>query len=107
MARRYGIETPMQLRMLAEFSQHGADSPPAMHCKNVATVWNAFRNKGRKVDWDGRMFVVFETMDGKRSAYVMREYGAQGDKVRGAIEDRLKYNPALAWCRENLNEVTM
>ena len=86
---------PEQLRMLRPFCYIGADK-----CGNYAAVWGADRNgHDGKSRWDEDFTVRFETESRKRLAYVDK---AGKSAVDTAALAELKYNAALAWCRENL-----
>ena len=68
--------------------------------KNFAKVWNAQKRAKGQTIWDGKIGVWFGPFGEGRMAKVYRT-DAKGDRYTIAL---LKYNPALEWCRENLNQ---
>lgn len=97
MERRFAVEEPEQLREMAPLVKEG-------YVQNVATVWNAERRRrGGKCAWDGQIVATFKTSGKLRSAVSMR-VSSRGEEVAFA---QLKYAPALAWCKEHLEEVSV
>lgn len=91
MIKRFGIETPEQLRMLKALVRQDSMKDRLGNC---ATVWSVERRKRGRTPWDGQMAVQFESVRfGARNAYVMN-----GEAVIAEV----RYNPTLAFCRENL-----
>lgn len=86
------VESPEQLKELEGFAKEGTAA-------KIAAVWNSARRQG-KTTWDGKIVVRFGTEGRERTARVMRK-AAKGDEI---VILRLKYNPALEWCREKLRE---
>lgn len=89
--KRFKVETPEQLRMLISCI---SEESMAIHLRNYATVWGACRNQHGRTPWDNSFRVVFETGGGRRASAVHD----------GKTLAPLKYNQALAWCRENLKQ---
>ena len=94
MAKRFVVESPDQLRELEIRSLLKEGS-----VLSTARVWQVARRQG-KTTWDGKIVITFLSKDSGRVAMVCRQK-ANGDGATLAV---LKYNPALAWCRENLKE---
>ena len=92
MAKRFIFDSPEQLRTLAfsNLVKDGSIMP-------TAKVWSSSKRQGMDA-WDGKIGVCFLTEGRERVAKVYRKR-SNGDEVTIA---RLKYNPALEWCRENL-----
>ena len=88
--KRFKVETPDQLRAL-----DGMRAKEQLSCGAYASVWSAARNgNGGKSSWDEDFTVRFVSERfGARKAYI--------DKGHSALRE-VKYNPALAYCRENL-----
>lgn len=95
--KRFRIETPEQLRALDEMR-----AKDQLSCSAYATVWSAARNgSGGKSSWDKDFQVRFVSERfGARKAYIDK-VGLGGNP---ALRE-LKYNPALAYCRENLQMI--
>lgn len=95
MARRFIFDSPEQL-MALETDKLLKEGGVA----NTAQVWRASQRQGKNA-WDGNIGVCFLTEGRDRVAKVYRKK-PNGDEVTIA---RLKYNPALEWCRKYLQEV--
>lgn len=95
MTKIFAINNPDQLRAIGDLAKEGDTTI-------VARVWNATRRKnGGTCSLDGRVMVSFYTEGRKRRAVVFRITSiAYMDEI--AV---LKYQAALAWCREHLQEV--
>lgn len=94
MAKRFALDAPEQLQEIE--SRHlikDGSIPP------TAKVWSVSKRQGKDV-WSGNIGVCFLTEGRERVASVYRRK-SNGDDV---IIARLKYNPALEWCRENLQQ---
>lgn len=94
MIKRYHIETPEQLTELNTFAKSG-------DAVNFAKVWAAKLRKSGMSPWDDKVFVIFDTTNG-RKAYIGRNSGAGM-----LVNMSLKYNPALKWCEKNLQMVVI
>ena len=94
MAKRFIFDSPDQLQMLEASSllKEG-------RVLNTARVWRVSQRQG-KDSWDGMIGVCFLTEGRDRVAKVYRKK-PNGEEVTIA---RLKYNPALEWCRKNLRQ---
>lgn len=94
MAKRFIIDCPEQLREIEsrKILKEGS-------LVNLARVWRIAQHQGKDT-WNGKIGVCFMTEGRERVASVYRRK-SNGDDV---IIARLKYNPALEWCRENLME---
>lgn len=97
MGKTYRIETPQQMRMLAEICiDPGIEGK---QLRQLSTVWNADRNKnGGTSRWDTVFSVNIDTTGKPRMATVQMKRNNKTD----ATQARLKYQAAAAWCRENL-----
>lgn len=97
--KRFRIETPEQLRLLDAFLTGKQAS-----CTAYATVWSATRNgHGGKSAWDNDFSVRFVAERfGQRKAYLDKADTKTGTTV--ALRE-LRYNPALSFCRENLQMI--
>lgn len=95
MARRFVVDSPYQLKQLEISSLLKEGS-----VLSTARVWQVAKRQGKET-WDGNISICFRTEGRDRAAVVCRKK-TNGDE---AIIARLKYNHALAWCRENLKEV--
>lgn len=94
MAKRFIFDSPEQL---LELGKNGLLKDGSV--LQTATVWSVSRRQGKTV-WDGNIGVCFLTEGRSRIADVYRKK-ANGDEV---IVARLKYAPALDWCRKNLRQ---
>ena len=94
-AKRYGIRTPDELKMLATFAR---DNPACKALRMMATVWSSARRKSGRTVWDGAIFAEFSG-DRSREARIIRMRAGTGTPCQ-----ELRYNMALKWCRENLEE---
>lgn len=95
MTKIYAIDNPDQLKAIGDLAKEGDVTV-------VARVWNATRRRmGGACPLDGRVMVSFYTEGRSRRAVVFRITSiAYMDEI--AV---LKYQAALAWCREHLQEV--
>jgi len=96
MAKRFVFRTPEQLKEVVELCKDGS----AGKVMSVAKVWSATSRQKEKTPWDGKIGVSFYTEGGERKACVFRF--STNDQL--CVLGWLKYNPALKWCRENLEE---
>lgn len=87
--KRYRIQTPEQLREVSEFCQRGE-----LGCRSRATVWSTERRRRGSTPWDDSFYVRFMAERcGIRKAHI---YSG------GMMLAEVKYNAALAYCRDNL-----
>ena len=99
MIKRYRVETPQQLRMLAEFCTYGQKG-----LASYAAVWNADRNgHGGKSKWDEDFSVRFVAERKSRTAFIDK-VNREKPEADPAIRE-VRYNDALAFCRENLQRM--
>ena len=95
MIRRFKIETPEQLRALAEHCHIGAQ-----HCRNLASVWNATRNRSSgKSAWDNDFSVHVESV--RRGKCTARICKVEKGGACNTLAD-LRYRDTLQYCRDNL-----
>lgn len=92
MKRWYRIETPEQLKELNQFAKEGS-------ALNFAKIWTVKLRRDGKSPWDGKLFAMFDTENG-RKARIVREVG-----TAFTSNVSLKYTPALKWCEDNLKRV--
>lgn len=97
MGKVYRIETPEQMRMLAGLCiDPGIDGK---QLRQLSIVWGADRNKrGGESRWNTVFSVSIETTGKPRMATVQMKLNNKAE----AVQARLKYQAAAAWCRENL-----
>lgn len=96
MVKRFVFGNPDQLKETATLCK--ASSSQIM---NVAKVWSAVRRQKGKTAWDRRICAEFCTEGRERKAMIFR-YGTNDEKH---VLGELKYNAALKWCREHLEEI--
>lgn len=98
MAKCFVFKTPDQLKEAVSLRRDGVGPSQIL---NTAKVWSAVCRQKGKTTWDGRICVEFSTEGRERKAVIFR-YGTNNEKH---ILGELKYNAALKWCRENLEEM--
>ena len=91
--KRFHVKTPDQLKEFEPYIKTG-------NVEHIASVWSVKLRKDGKSPWDNAIHVVFSQTGRSRKASVMRS-GTDGNML---VVAELKYNPALEWCRENLEE---
>ena len=89
----FHISDPVELREISAFLKEGSTIA-------LAAVWNAAINKGRKTKFDDTVFAVFSGGK-KRTARIVRLL-TDGQPISNVT---LKYNQALKWCEEYLEQV--
>lgn len=92
---RYIFANPEQIKEISRFVKYG-------NVQSVTRVWSVQKRMNGTTIWDGKIGVVFRTSGKERHAEVFR-INNEGKLVEMA---RLKYAPALAWCREHAEELT-
>ena len=99
MARRFQVKSPLQLMMLEGFAKDG-------NLSRAASIWRITKEKkgDKGTSWDNRIVVDFWSVDGHRTATVFR-LDVTNEKEGHKVFAHLRYNPALAWCKENLTEI--
>lgn len=93
--KRYIFKNPEQIKEIAQLVKRG-------NVQSVARVWSVQKRKNGTTIWDGKIGVVFRTSGKERNAEVFR-IDTEGKLLTLA---RLKYAPALAWCKEHAEELT-
>lgn len=93
MGKKFIFLNPEQLAEAEKFCKEGGTA-------NLARVWRMMQRKAGECKWDGRIGVHFYTADGKRTAAVFK---GRTDSEYLEVA-KLKYAPALEWCRQNLKE---
>lgn len=110
--RRFHITTPDQLLALQEYAKDG-------NLARAASIWRTTREKkgDKGTSWDDKIYVDFCAYDGTRTAFVNRvtiikhtpTSGKTDRSLNGPLPPRLfahlRYNPALQWCKEHLQEI--
>lgn len=95
MTKLFLIDSPERLRQMSTLVKRGSIS-------SVATVWSAARRRqGGTCAWDGKIMVSFYTSNQSRRAILFRVSAAEETEEFAS----LKYAPALAWCREHLQQI--
>lgn len=94
--RRFHVKTPDQLLALSEYAKDG-------NISRAASIWRTAREKkgNKATSWENNIVVDFCAYDDHRTAIVFR-LGRERDTKTFA---HLRYNPALQWCKEHLQEV--
>ena len=112
MTRRFQVKTPDQLLALQEYAKDG-------NISRAASIWRTTREKkgDKGTSWDDKIFVDFCAYDGTRTAIVHKVTIIICPPTAGKSEidpkhndpprlfAHLRYNPALQWCKEHLQEV--
>ncbi len=90
----FAIETPEQLKALAEFAR---DWPNNLLGK--ARVWAATQRRQGKTPWDNSIYAMFSGTRSRDAAVVHLKQQAEMEEVP------IRYNKALNWCEQNLRQV--
>lgn len=94
-AKRFHIETPEELRELAELARETPNS-----LENLARVWYATKRRQGETNWDKTFYACFSgTRDREAAVIHFNSLQVLTHKVP------LRYNKALNWCEEHLKEV--
>ena len=93
-AKRFSIETPEQLKELAEFAREQSNS-----LMNKARIWSATKRRKGQTPWDKAFFVMFSGTRNREAAVVHFTTREELEQVP------VRYNKALNWCELHLREV--
>ena len=94
MAKQFMFKHPDQLKAVVALCK---DNPSSI--SNTAKVWSTVTRQG-KTTWDGKIGVSFFSQGPERKACVFR-CGTNGQRH---VLGWLKYNAALRWCEDNLEQ---
>ena len=94
MAKQYMFGCPEQLKAIIPFCKEDTT-----HIVNTAKMWSVVVRQG-KTTWDGKLGVSFFSQGPERKACVFR-HGTNGQRH---VLGWLKYNAALKWCEDNLEQ---
>ncbi len=94
MTKRFVFDTPEQLKDIGGLVKEG-------NILNVVRIWRVAKMKSATTAWDGKIGISFYTEGRERCASVFRL------SVGGELKEmaKLKYAPALNWCREHLRAI--